>query len=217
MKEATLHVLRTLNKYKVIIIIGIGVAIALGAGAVYFVTANARRTETVWQSLWKINNDLAASAQRQDKEGKERIAALNTAADAYKYIRDTMSSSNAMPWVLFQLGNVDYSLKSYDEAIRAYNDFLDKYSNHPLAPIAKQSLGYAYEEKGLLKEAIKQFEDILAVNNHLFAAQEGWDAGRCYEKLGQTSDAVRLYTKVIELSPNSNWATMAQYRLSAIK
>jgi len=114
MKQATLNVLRTLNKYKVIIGIGIGVAIALGAGAVYFVTANARKTEVVWQNLWKINNDLAASAQRQDKEGKERIAALNTAADAYKHIRDNMSSSSAMPWVLFQLGNVYYSLKNYD-------------------------------------------------------------------------------------------------------
>ncbi len=217
MKEATLHVIRTLNKYKVIIIIGIGVAIALGSGAAYFTTAKTRKTEAVWQSLWKINNDLAASLQKQDKEGKERIAALHTAADAYKYIRENMSSSSAMPWVLFQLGNVYYSLKNYDEAIRAYNDFLDKYSSHPLAPVAKQSLGYAYEEKGLLKEAVKQFEDILAANNNLFAAQEGWDAGRCYEKLGQTSDAVRLYTKVVELSPNSNWATMAQYRLSAIK
>ena len=217
MKEATLHVLRTLNKYKVIIGIGIGVAIALGAGAVYFTTVKTQRTETVWQNLWKINNDLAASAQKQDKEGKERIAALNTAADAYKYIRDNMSSSSAMPWVLFQLGNVYYSLKNYDEAIRAYNDFLNKYGSHQLAPVVKQSLGYAYEEKGLLKEAIKQFEDILAINNNLFAAQEGWDAGRCYEKLGQTSDAVRLYTKVVDLSPNSNWATMAQYRLSTIK
>ena len=51
MKETTLQVLRTLNKYKVIIVIGIGVAIALGAGAVYFVTANARMTEAVWQKL----------------------------------------------------------------------------------------------------------------------------------------------------------------------
>lgn len=217
MKEATLNVIRILNKYKVIISIGIGVAIAGGAGAAYFTTVKTRKTDAVWQSLWKINNDLAMSLQKQDKEGKERIAALNTAADAYKYIRENMSSSGATPWVLFQLGNVYYSLKNYDEAIRAYSDFLGKYSSHPLASVVKQSLGYAYEEKGLLKEAVKQFEDMLAVNNTVFAAQEGWDAGRCYEKLGQTSDAIRLYTKVVELSPNSNWATLAHYRLSAIK
>ena len=75
------------------------------------------RLRSFGKALWKINNDLAASAQRQDKEGKERFAALNTAADAYKYIRDNMSSSSAMPWVLFQLGNIYYSLNNYDEAI----------------------------------------------------------------------------------------------------
>ena len=58
-----------------------------------------------------------------------------------------------MPWVLFQLGNIYYSLKNYDEAIRAYNDFLDKYGSHPLAPIAKQSLGYAYEGERTFKRS----------------------------------------------------------------
>src|SRR3972149_9737094 len=101
MKETTLQVLRMLNKYKVIIVIGIGVAIALGAGAVYFTTERTRRVETVWQSLWKINNDLAMSIQKQDKEGKERIAALNTAADAYKYIRDNMFFSRPPPGGVF--------------------------------------------------------------------------------------------------------------------
>ncbi|MBE7446876.1 MAG: tetratricopeptide repeat protein [Planctomycetia bacterium] len=128
-----------------------------------------------------------------------------------------MSSSNATPWVVFQLGNVYYSLKNYDEAIRTYNDFLDRYSGHPLLPIVKQSLGYAYEEKGILQEAVRQFEEILAAGNSFLIAQGNWDAGRCYEKLGQTSDAIRLYTKAIELSPDSNWATMSQYRLSVIR
>lgn len=216
MKEAALNVLKTLNKYKVFIGIGVGVAIAAGGGTAFFVTEKARKTEVVWQSLWKINNDLAMAVQ-QGKGEKDRTAALSTAADAYKYIRDNMSSSSATPWVLFQLGNVYYSLKNYDEAIRAYNDFLDKYSGHSLVPIVRQSLGYAYEEKGLLQEAVKQFEDISTIGNNFLVAQGSWDAGRCYEKLGQKSDAIRSYAKVAELSPNSNWATMAQYRLSVIR
>lgn len=217
MKVATLNALKTLNKYKAIIGIGIGAAIAISAGVVFFVTEKTQKTEVVWQSVWKINSDLAMSAQRQGKDAKDRKAALTTAADAYRYIKDNMSSSSATPWVLFQLGNVCYSLKNYDEAIRTYNEFLDKYGSHPFAPIVKQSLGYAYEEKGLLMEAIKQFNDISVTNNNLLAAQEGWDAGRCYEKQGQTNEAIRSYTKAIELSPSSNWAVMAQYRLSVIK
>lgn len=216
MKESTIHALRILNTYKLYISIGVGVAIAIGAGVTFFVTGNARRVENTWQNVWRINKDLAAAAQQHEKDEKSRNAALATAADAYTYIKNTMSSSSATPWVLFQLGNVYYSLKNYDAAIREYHSFLDKYRNHPLTPIIKQSLGYAYEEKGLFHEAIKEFEDISAKNDFL-AAQENWDAGRCYEKLGQTADAIRSYTKTIELSPNSNWAAMAQYRLSVIR
>jgi tetratricopeptide (TPR) repeat protein len=216
MKESTINALRIFNTYKVYISIGVGVAIAIGAGVTFFVTEKARRIDTTWQNVWRINKDLAAAAQQHEKDEKSRNAALTTAADAYNYVKNTMSSSNATPWILFQLGNVYYSLKNYDAAIHEYNNFLDRYKNHPLAPVIKQSLGYAYEEKGLFPEAIKQFEDISAGNGFL-AAQENWDAGRCYEKLGQTADAIRSYTKTIELSPNSNWATMAQYRLSVIR
>ncbi len=216
MKEATLNAIRTLNKYKIIIGSGIGVAAAIAAGVTFLITEKARKAETAWQNVWKINNDLAMVSQQHGKSEKDRNAALITAADAYKYIKDNMSSSTATPWVLFQLGNIYYSLKNYDNAIREYNEFLDKYSSHPIATIVKQSLGYAYEEKGLLQEAIKQFESI-SKSNGIIAAQESWDAGRCYEKLGQTNDAIRLYNRVVELSPNSNWATMAQYRLSSIR
>ena len=210
------NILKVLNKYKVIIGIGIGAAIGIGVGTSFLVTGMARKTETVWQSIWKINNDLATAAQR-GKEEKDRNAALATAADAYKYLRENASSSNATPWILFQMGNIYYSLKNYDEAIRAYNDFLNKCGGHLLVPIVKQSLGYAYEEKGLFQEAVRLFEEDASANAGLFAAQKGWDAGRCYEKLGQTNDAIRSYTRAIEFSPNSNWATLSQYRLSAIR
>lgn len=214
MNESAFNVVKVLNKYKAIIGIGVGVAIGIGVGTSFLVTGTARKTENVWQSIWKINNDLAAAAQR-GKEEKDRNAALTTAADAYKYLRENTSSSNATPWILFHLGNIYYNLKNYDEAIRAYNDFLDKCGGHLLVPVVKQSLGYAYEEKGLFQEAIRLFEG--DANAGLFAAQNGWDAGRCYEKLGQTNDAVRSYTRAIELSPNSNWATLSQYRLTAIR
>lgn len=215
MKEATLQTLKTLNKYKVYIGTGIGISIAIAAGVTFFVTQKVQKAESAWQALWKINNDLATASQ-QGKVEKDRNAALSTAAEAYKHVKDTMSSSSASPWVLFQLGNVYYSLKNYDGAIREYNDFLGKYSGHPLTPVVKQSLGYAYEEKGQFQEAVRQFNEILAHNNFL-GAQAKWDAGRCYEKLNQINEAVNAYTQVIALSSNSNWATMAQYRLSALK
>lgn len=216
MKETALTVLKRLNKYKIYIAIGVGIAIAAGGGSAFFVIQKAKKDDFAWKNFWRINNDLATAVQ-QGKGEKEKTAALGTTAEAFKYMRDNLSSSSATPWVVFQLGNVYYRLKNYDEAIRAYSDFLSSYSGHSLVPIVKQSLGYAYEEKGLFPEAVKQFEDISANSHNFLVAQGNWDAGRCYEKLGQTSDAIRSYTKTIELSPNSNWATMAQYRLSVIR
>lgn len=216
MKESTKNILNILNEYKVFIGIGIGVAIALGAGSAFFISQRNQKAEAAWENLSKINNDLSMALGQEEKDRKERNAALSTAADAYRYVKDTMSSSSATPWVLFQLGNVYYRMENYDEAIRAYRDFLDRYSGHLLAPIVRQSLGYAYEEKGLFPEAIQQFESIPAHDSFL-TAQAGWDAGRCYEKSGQTNDAIRSYARAVELSPKSNWATMAQYRLSVIR
>lgn len=216
MKETAVNVLKALEKYKIYIITGVIIAIATGGASAFFVSQRAKKNEFAWQNLWKINDDLATAVQ-QGKGEKDRTAALSTTADAYKYMKDNLPSSSAAPWVVFQLGNVYYRLKNYDEAIRAYQDFLARYGSHPLYILVKQSLGYAYEEKGLFQEAVKQFEDILAYGNNFLVTEGNWDAGRCYEKLGQVSDAIRSYTQTIELSPNSNWATMAQYRLSAIQ
>lgn len=216
MNEPTANTIKTLDKYKVIIGIGIGVAIAIGVGVTFLVSHKSRNTDDAWQSVWKVNSDLAVSVRQHAKDEKSRNAALSKAAEAYKSLKETNPSPGVTPWILFQLGNISYSLKNYDDAICEYNAFLDSYSGHPLAPIIRQSLGYAYEEKGLFQEAIKQFEGVSLANNS-FTAQEGWDAGRCYEKIGQTNDAVRLYTRTVELSPNSNWAAMAQYRLSLIR
>ncbi|MEK7699527.1 MAG: tetratricopeptide repeat protein [Planctomycetota bacterium] len=216
MIESTSSMIKMLDKYKVVIGIGVGVAIAIGVGVTLLVSHKSSNDEEAWQRVWKVNSDMVVSVRQQAKDEKNRNAALSTASEAYKSIKDTTSSPGVVPWVLFQLGNISYSLKNYDDAIREYNAFLDSYGSHPLTPTIRKSLGYAYEEKGLFQEAIKQFEWVSLANSS-FTAQEGLDAGRCYEKLGQTNDAIRLYTRTVELSPNSNWAAMAQFRLSLIR
>lgn len=212
----TISTIKTLDKYKGIIGIGVGVAIAIGVGVTFLVSHKSRNTDDAWQGVSKINSDLVASVRQHAKDEKSRNTALSKAVEAYKTLKDANPSPGVTPWILFQLGNISYSLKNYDDAIREYSAFLDSYNGHPLTPIVRQSLGYAYEEKGLFQEAIKQFEEASLANSS-FTAQEGWDAGRCYEKTGQTNEAVRLYTRTVELSPNSNWAAMAQYRLSLIR
>ena len=191
-------------------------AIAIGVGVAFLISHKSRGADEAWEGVSRVNAELVASTRQNAKDEKSRNDALSRAAAAYKSLKAANPSSGVMPWILFQLGNISYSLKNYDDAIREYNAFLDGYSGHPLTAMIRQSLGYAYEEKGLFQEAIRQFEGASTANSALLA-QEGWDSGRCYEKAGQTNEAIRLYTRTVELSPNSNWAAMAQYRLSLIR
>ncbi len=41
--------------------------------------------------------------------------------------------------------------------------------------------------------------------------------GRCYEKLGSTNMAKKAYNEVIELSPGSDAARLAQFRLENLE
>ncbi|MBM4054289.1 MAG: tetratricopeptide repeat protein [Planctomycetes bacterium] len=216
MTETKTDTLGVLNKYKIFIGIGIAVAVSIASGTITFVKAKSRKEEAAWQSMWRINNDLAKAVQ-SGKTEKDKNEALNNAIEAFKYVEETSASSGTMPWILFQMGNIYYDLKKYDEAIRSYNDFLQRYSGHPIAFMVKQSLGYAYEEKGLLQEAGGQFNDAVLSDKIFLLAQQGWDAGRCYDKLGQKENAIRSYTKAIDTAPDSIWASLSRYRLSIIK
>jgi len=154
----------------------------------------------------------------REKGKREKTGGIRAQrAEAFKYMKRTIVILQRCAVGRISTGKCLYRLKNYDEAIRAYQDFLARHSGHSLAPIVRQSLGYAYEEKGLFQEAVQQFEYLSTHGQNFLVAQGNWDAGRCYEKLGLTSDAIRSYSKTIELSPKSNWASMAQYRLSAIR
>ncbi|MDR4508349.1 MAG: tetratricopeptide repeat protein [Candidatus Brocadiaceae bacterium] len=214
--ESTVRILKTLDKYKIFIGIGVGVAIALGVGGSLLVKGKTLKSETAWQSIWKIQNDLSTANRQRGQDEKTRNEILTSAANTLEYMKEN-TSAGVMPWLLLQLGNIYFDLKNYDGAIDEYNDFLGRYGSHPMTPVVKQSLGYAYEEKGRFQDAVKQFDGGSLSNDNSLSAQKGWDAGRCYEKLGQTDDAIRTYTSAVEISPDSIWATMAQYRLSVIQ
>jgi len=216
MSEIAASFLETIKKYKIIIGIGVAAAISITAGTITFVKIKAQKEESAWQNVWRIDNDLKRSIQ-VGKNEEDRNAALKTAVDAYEYVKKNKSSSDTMPFILFQLGNIYYELKDYDGAIRTYNDFLQRYKRHQLALLVKQSLGYAYEEKGLFQKAVEVFDSLPGNDKHFLSAQKGWDAGRCYENLGKKDKAIQNYTKTIEYSPDSIWATLARYRLSVIK
>ena len=214
-KERVHNYLRILDENKFKIIIGFAIAIAVGVPAYLYKQKGISDSNEVWGKVYQINYEMAVAEQ----EGPEKkTEAIEGVISEYKFLKDNLSTTGATPWLLLELGNTQYKVKKYDDAILTYREFIERFSSHPLTPVIRQSLGYVLEEKEQLKEAVEQFEEIAKDPEAAYLkAQVKLDAGRCYEKLGQLNSAVTAYKDVIGSFPESSWAKMAEYRLEDIE
>ncbi len=201
--------------YGLWIAIGFGVAVAAGVPLYLFSQKGASDFNEVWSRVYQINYELSVA---RNEGPQEKTEALEGAINEYTFLKNNLSTTDATPWLLLELGNAQYKAEKHDEAIITYREFLTRFDKHPLAPIIRHSLGYALEEKGELEEAVEQFEKIAnAPESTYLKAQVKLDAGRCYERLGELLSAEAAYKDVIGSFPESSSAKMAAYRLEDIK
>jgi outer membrane protein assembly factor BamD (BamD/ComL family) len=197
------------------IAIGLAVVVAAGVPTYLYQQKGANDLGEVWSRIYRMNYEVAAARQEGPEKKRE---AIEGAIKEYTFLKDNLSATGATPWLLSELGNAQYNIKKYDDAILTYREFISRYGSHPLIPVIRQSLGCVLEEKGQLKEAIEQFEEIAKDPEATYLkAQVGLDTGRCYEKLGQTNSAVAAYKDIVATYPESGCAKMARYRLEDLE
>ena len=197
------------------IAIGLAVVVAAGVPTYLYQQKGANDLGEVWSRIYRMNYEVAAARQEGPEKKRE---AIEGAIKEYTFLKDNLSATGATPWLLSELGNAQYNIKKYDDAILTYREFISRYSSHPLAPVIRQSLGCVLEEKEQLNEAIEQFEEIAKDPEATYLkAQVGLDTGRCYEKLGQLDSAVAAYKDIIATFPESGCAKMAKYRLEDLE
>ena len=214
-KERLRNFLKFFDDNKLWIAIGLAVAVAIGVPVYLYIQKGVNDFNEVWSRVYQINYELAVA---QNEGSQEKTEAIEGAVSEYAFLKDNLSTTDATPWLLLELGNAQYKAKKHDEAIITYREFTERFGKHPLAPIIRQSLGYILEEKGELKEAVEQFEKIAnAPESTYLKAQVKLDTGRCYEKLGQFNSAVAAYKDIIGSFPESSCAKMAEYRLEDIE
>ena len=197
------------------IAIGLAVVVAAGVPTYLYQQKGANDLGEVWSRIYRMNYEVAAARQEGPEKKRE---AIEGAIKEYTFLKDNLSATGATPWLLSELGNAQYNIKEYDDAILTYREFISRYGSHPLIPVIRQSLGCVLEEKEQLNEAIEQFEEIAKDPEATYLkAQVGLDTGRCYEKLGQLDSAVAAYKDIIATFPESGCAKMAKYRLEDLE
>jgi len=149
--------------------------------------------------------------------------------------------SDVAPHAQLQIGAAREKQKDYDSAVKAYAVAADRYYNQPV--IAADALfrqGVAYEkqaataeyDQGTAAQAIAAYTDFITLfpgDKRVPDAQKSIIAlkaqqvegnfriAQFYEKSKKWTGAVVYYNEVLQLDPNSSYATPARQRIEALK
>lgn len=137
---------------------------------------------------------------------------------SFQEIADKYSGSKSAPVAYYYIGNSYSALGQYDDAIRAYQSFIDKYSEQEtMLPLVYINLGSAYIEKKDYSNAISAFRNVLSLKDSFAADRVVYEMARAYEASGDTASAIEQYENLIKTHTASSWGQEAKTRLSKLK
>ncbi|NLH48481.1 MAG: tetratricopeptide repeat protein [Myxococcales bacterium] len=201
----------------------IGVAVLVVAIAVYAIVAKVQ-TGAAEKMMAKADAILQADIVTPEQlKNDPRLASLGAYTDAKKKWTETVEAFNAISdayprsnygiLALLYSGNAYYELNDYENAAAKYQQYVDKAGKDaPFAPLARQNIGYCYENLNKLDEAEKVFTALSAEAGDTTAMVSLFDLARIYEKKQQWAKAVETLKKVTqsELTKNPGFLQFKQ-------
>ena len=145
---------------------------------------------------------------------------LGKPEDSRQVLTELVQRYAASPWAIeaqYQLGQIYQTQKNYEAAINSYSD-LTRRATWTLAAKSQLQIGLIRLEQG-------NFRDAAAA---LLAVRAGYDcpeltpqamveAARAYVGLKEPAEARKLLSEVVQAAPKSEWAMIAEKKLTEIK
>lgn len=115
-------------------------------------------------------------------------------------------------------GNISLRLDDFDQAIQAYESFLQKGGREGLyRSFAMEGLGYSYEGKKDYEKAISAYQKEIEMGENFRLASAYLGMGRCYEKLGKSKEAVENYRNFMKISQKSEMNNIILMKISSLE
>lgn len=122
------------------------------------------------------------------------------------------------PTSLYYAGNCYYNLKDYDNAIKEYTRFADKFSGDKgVLPLVYQKLSSAYFKTGQKDKALDVLGKLAKVNNGIFKDTAMILEARYYDSAGEKEKAQERYRSIVSDFPSSPWSAEATSMVAAEK
>ena len=119
--------------------------------------------------------------------------------------------------ILYQ-GNIDLRLGEFDQAIQAYESFLQKGGKERLyRSFAMEGLGYSYEGKKDYEKAVNAYQKGIELGVNFQLANAYLGLGRCYERLGKAKEAVENYRSFMKVSKKSEMKNIVLGKISSLE
>lgn len=114
--------------------------------------------------------------------------------------------SNAMaPQAAYELGNLRFAAREYDQARAAYQVTIAKAGSGTLGTLARAGIGYAWETERKFPQAIQAYQAALAdLKPAAFYYEELLvDLARTQQMLGRNAEAIATYRRILKDLPKS--------------
>src|SRR4030042_5388244 len=115
-------------------------------------------------------------------------------------------------------GNIHLRLGEFEEAIKAYESFLQKAGKEELyRSLAMEGLGYSYEGKQDYEKAVNVFQKVIDLAENFQLGNAYLGMGRCYEKLGKNKEALENYKNFLKVSQKSQMTNIVLRKISNLE
>jgi len=195
-------------------------SIAVGAGIVLilllcifsFEKWEKKNEENAYQTFHlAVETYEMVSSPYRDGSPQEYRAVLEKFDEVITKYPRTSSGKIAM---LFK-GNIYLRLGEFDDAIKAYEAFLQKTGKEKLyRSFALDGLGYSYGGKKEYEKAVDAYQRLAGLGEGFQSADAYLGLGRCYEKVGKSKESLENYKSFIRVSKKSEMTNIVLRKIS---
>jgi tetratricopeptide (TPR) repeat protein len=115
-------------------------------------------------------------------------------------------------------GNIHLQVGEFEEAIKAYESFLQKVRKEKLyRSFAMEGLGYSFEGKKDYEKAMSTYQKVVDWGESFQLANAYFGMGRCYEKMGKNKEAIENYKNFLKVSQKSQMTNTVLRKISNLE
>ncbi len=191
----------------------IALAVAVLAGAVLAWSMMRARAE---QDSLNMFHAAMAVMEPEGKAGQPQPAQYEKALAQFRQLREKHGGTQSGKIALLYEGSCRYNLKKYDEAVQAYQEFLEAAHGNLqyLRGAALEGLGYSFEGKGDFKAAAEWFEKQKSESEG--SGSSLLNLARVLELGGDRQKACQQYKEFLEKNPMSAQKQFAQIKADSV-